>query len=219
MNEFNLIFDFDSTIIKFETIEIIADIALEDNPEREKKLEEIKQLTSLAMNGEISFSKALKKRISLMNINESHIERTVEYLQNQLTESFYKNIENFNKRLENCFIVSGGFKEIILPILAPFGFISKNIYANTFILNELNEITVDNSNVLSKDSGKMLAVDNIKGKNIIIGDGYTDYELKKLGGAEIFILFTENIHRQRLTNKADFIAKNFNDVFNYIDND
>ena len=55
------------------------------------------------------------------------------------------------------------------------------------------------------------------GKNVIIGDGYTDYELKKFGNANKFILFTENIFRKELKDKADFIAKNFDEVFKYLD--
>ena len=35
-------------------------------------------------------------------------------------------------------------------------------------------------------------------KNVIIGDGYTDYEIKKFGNANKFILFTENIFRKEL---------------------
>ena len=59
---------------------------------------------------------------------------------------------------------------------------------------------------------------NISGKNIIIGDGYTDYEIKKFGYAEKFIQFSENINRPILNSIADYTAYNFNDVINYIKN-
>jgi len=79
-------------------------------------------------------------------------------------------------------------------------------------------MTIDESNVLAQNRGKTLIANDIPGHNIIIGDGYTDYELKKFGKAEIFILFVENIYRYELSQKSDYIAKNFNEVFNYLNN-
>ena len=219
MKNINLIFDFDSTLLKLETIEILADFALKKNPEKEVILNKIKKITALAMNGKMLFSLALKERISLLKINHKHVEDTVQFLETQLSDSFHKNIHLFKENMNNCFVVSGGFKEIIIPILTPYGFNKNNIYANTFIYDNEGGLTVDEKNVLSKDDGKKNAAKNIPGNKIIIGDGYTDYELKKSGTAKKFILFTENIYRKELIDKADFIANNFNDVFKYINNE
>ena len=68
------------------------------------------------------------------------------------------------------------------------------------------------------DNGKSMVIKNIDGFNIIIGDGYTDYEVKKNGFADIFIQYIENINRKELNDKADFIAKNFNEIINFIKN-
>ena len=58
---------------------------------------------------------------------------------------------------------------------------------------------------------------NINKKNtIIIGDGYTDYELKKYKEAKYFIQFIENINRKSLNSKADFIASNFDEIIEFI---
>ena len=219
MKKCNFIFDFDSTILKYETIEILADFALANNAKKEIILTEIKHMTKLAMNGEMSFSKALEKRISLMNLNKSHINNTILYLQNKLSDSFYDNLENFSKIIDNAYVVSGGFKEIIIPLLTPFGFKEDNIFANSFIANDDNDLSIDMNNSLSKDKGKIIVAEKINGRKIIIGDGYTDYELKKFGLANAFILFTENVHRKNLSEKADLIAQNFNEVFNYINNE
>tara|TARA_Y100000590_G_scaffold235566_1_gene265301 strand:+ start:877 stop:1536 length:660 start_codon:yes stop_codon:yes gene_type:complete len=219
MKKYNFIFDFDSTILKYETIEILADFALVNNVKKETILTEIKDMTTLAMNGKMSFSKALEKRISLMNLDKSHINDTILYLHNKLSDSFYDNIENFSKIIDNTYVVSGGFKEIIIPLLTPFGFKEDNIFANSFIVNNNNDLSIDMNNSLSKDKGKIIVAEKINGKKIIIGDGYTDYELKKFGLADTFILFTENVYRKNLSEKADLIAQNFNEVFNYINNE
>ena len=221
MKKKNLIFDFDSTLLKMETIEILAEIALKNNNKKKIILKEIKKITALAMTGKMLFPEALKKRISLLEIRSSHIDETIFFLKNKLSNSFYENIKNFKKSIDNSYIVSGGFKEIIDPILGPYGFNKKNIFANTFLplaSQDKGILTIDLTNALAQNNGKTLIVNKINGYNIIIGDGYNDYELKKFGSAEKFILFTENIYRKELTNKADYVAKNFNEVFEYINN-
>ena len=73
-----LLIDFDSTFIKSESLEIISDISLEHNQNKNKIISKIKELTDLAMNGELSFSEALSKRIKLIKANKNHINQSVE---------------------------------------------------------------------------------------------------------------------------------------------
>jgi D-3-phosphoglycerate dehydrogenase / 2-oxoglutarate reductase len=70
---------------------------------------------------------------------------------------------------------------------------------------------------MSKDQGKVRTVRSLKLKKdlYIIGDGYTDYELRKLGLAKKFIAFTENVARKNVVTKADQIAETF-DEFLYV---
>ena len=216
MKNLKIIFDFDSTILKFETIEILADYALKNNKNKDSILEEVKKITNQAMEGKLDFSSALAKRIALLNITNENILQTNFFLKNHLSNSFEENFHNFDKK--NCFIISGGFKEIILPLMLPFGFKKENIFANNFQFNSNGFADINSNNDLSKNYGKNLVAKKIDGEKIIIGDGYTDYELKKYNDAKIFILFTENIHRKNLTKHADYIAKNFKDVKNILKN-
>ena len=217
MKKFNLIIDFDSTIIQLETIEVIAELSLKNIPEKNKILNKIKKITNQAMAGKMSFQDALDQRIAILNIQQKHINQTIKFLKKKISVSFLNNLDLFKRNGERCFIISGGFKEIIWPILKPYGFKKENIFANTLLTNAKNNtLFVDKKNDLSKDNGKSLVSKKIKGHNIIIGDGYTDYEIKKTKNAELFILFTENIFRKELKNKADYIAKDFYEVFNYI---
>ena len=115
--EINLILDFDSTIIELETIEVLADFSLKKNPEKNIIHSKIKDMTNLAMSGKLSFSKALSKRFSLLDVNKSDVNKTIKLLKEKVSYSFIKNSSYFNNYNENCFIVSGGFKEIIIPVL------------------------------------------------------------------------------------------------------
>ena len=210
-----LLIDFDSTFIKTESLEIISEISLKESPNKENTINEIKKLTSLAMNGKISFAKALTSRIKLLRANQSHIDLTIEKIKTQISNSFKDNLDFFKKNCDNCYIVSGGFTQIIEPIVKEFNI--NNIYANDLIFNKKKEvISINKDNPLSKDLGKISIAKNINGIKIAIGDGYTDYEIKKHGFSNHFIQYTENINREELNEFADLISKDLNQVLNYI---
>ena len=214
----NLIFDFDSTFIQLETIEVLAKYALRNNNNKTSIAKKIKNMTNLAMSGKLSFKKALSDRISLLDLNPTHINKTSKFLFSKISPSFKENINFIKENKKNCYIVSGGFKNIICNIVKGFDFINGNIFANELIYHKNNTILLDTNNPLSLDNGKSKIVKQIKGYNVIIGDGYTDYEVKKYGHADIFIQYIENINRKELNNKADFIAANFQDIINFINN-
>ena len=215
----NLIIDFDSTFIKDESLDIISNFSAVHTKNNSKIVDQISSITNDAMNGKINFSDALIKRIRLLNANKSHIDLTIEYIKKNVTSSIIENKMFFKENSKNCFIVSGGFHEIIHPIIKPFGIPRKNIFANDFIYNKNNNIySINDENMLSKDQGKVEIVKNIKGFNIAIGDGYTDYEIKKYNAADLFIQFVENINRTNINSRANYVAHNFNDIITFIDN-
>ena len=50
----------------------------------------------------------------------------------------------------------------------------------------------------------------------MIGDGYTDYEIKKEGYADFFYLFTENKERKALVKYADYSLKSLDEFIDII---
>ena len=215
----NLLIDFDSTFIKKESIELLSSVSLKNISKSNLIIKKIKQITNDAMEGNVSFSEALIDRIQLLNAHKNHIDIVIEKIKNNITESFVSNKQFFNDNYKNCYIISGGFREIICPVLKPFEIPESNIFANEFLFDEKNNIiSINKENPLSSDKGKVEIAKKITGKNIIIGDGFTDYEIKKYKAAEIFIQFSENINRKSLNPLADYIAEDFDDIINYINN-
>lgn len=53
---------------------------------------------------------------------------------------------------------------------------------------------------------------NLTGEVIMVGDGFSDWLVKKLGAADKFWLFTENVTRQELVAKADRVVGSFEEV-------
>ena len=216
-----LIIDFDSTIITAETLEELAKISLNDDPKKDIKIHQISSITEKAMNGEIHFMDALNERIKLLHANQSHLNILKKELNEKLSPSF-KSIENYiQKHTTNIYVVSGGFTELIYPVVKEFGISKEHIFANVFTFDKTGLINgVDPSQFLAQKPGKIDAVKslNLDGTVIVIGDGYTDYQIKKAGLAHHFIAYTESVSRPNVIKKGDIIATSFNEVIDFINN-
>lgn len=212
------IIDFDSTFTQVEALDELARISLENNPNRQAIYEEIERLTNLAMEGKISFRESLAGRVKLLEANRDHLAKLIVHLKKKVSKSFSRNKEFFKDNADTAWIVSGGFKEFITPVVTPYHIKKENIYANTFRFDEAgNIIGYDEANPLSDEGGKvkLLKQLEIQGRIFGIGDGYSDFQLKESGLIEKFYAFTENIARQSVTDKADHIAPSF-DEFLYV---
>ena len=178
----SFVIDFDSTIIQVETLEELASIALKNNPNKEYILNQIKKITDSAMEGKISIPDALAQRVKLMHANKKHLELLIEVLKSKITPSFLRNKEFFKLHRENIYVISNGFKEVMLPVLQQLDLLEKNIFTNSFDFDSEGNITgFDEKNILAKDNGKveLLKSLNLTGEVYVLGDGYTDYQMKE----------------------------------------
>ena len=115
-----LFIDFDSTFIKVETLDVIADIVLKDDPDLINKKKLISDLTELAMLGEINFQTAMKKRLSILTLNKNDIAKVTDIISELISDSFKNNKELIKSMSDNIWIISGGFKDIIEPIILEY---------------------------------------------------------------------------------------------------
>ncbi|TAG46029.1 MAG: phosphoglycerate dehydrogenase [Cytophagia bacterium] len=204
-----IVIDFDSTFTKVEGLDELALLALEDCEDKEERIAQIQELTNLGMEGKISFPVSLQKRISLLKANRKHLKPLIENLKKQVSDSFLRNKFFLTNYAENILLISSGFKDFIEPIVTDFGIKIENIYANTFLYDDADNIVgYDIKNVLSQEKGKvnLLKSLNLEGDVYVIGDGYTDYEMREAGLANKFFAFTENIERELVIEKADHIT-------------
>ena len=213
MNHF--IIDYDSTFIKVESLDELSKISNGDDETINNKISEI---TNLGMEGKISFSDSLRKRIELIECNKEDIVKTVEILEKKVSDSFKNNISFLKNNAENILIVSSGFHELIEPIVIQYGIKKENIFANKFLYDNDKVIGYDKKNPLSKSQGKVniLKELKLKGEVHVIGDGYTDYEIKKEGLANYFYLFIENIKRESVIKSADYLLKSLDQFIKII---
>jgi D-3-phosphoglycerate dehydrogenase / 2-oxoglutarate reductase len=214
----NYVFDFDSTLTRVEALDVLAEITLKNNPEKVAIIQQIIDITNLGIDGEISFTESLRRRINLLNAHKEDLSELIKQLRKQVSSSIERNKEFFQEFKDDIYVISCGFKEFIDPIVAEYNIPSNRVFANTFEFDEVGKIVgFDSKNVLSHHNGKIECLRNIQleGEIQVIGDGYSDYVTREAGVADKFFAYTENISRKKTTEKADHIAQNF-DEFLYI---
>jgi D-3-phosphoglycerate dehydrogenase / 2-oxoglutarate reductase len=214
-----LIVDFDSTFVKLEALEEIARCALEKNPNKEKIQEEIENITQQGMRGEVSFGDSLKKRLALFSANKDDIDQVSIKIKENITESFLENKDFFQKNGKNIFIVSGGFQDCIYPVTDDFKIPRENVLANEFKFNSEGDVLgINQEKLASKTQGKVRQIENLKLKGLVfvVGDGWTDFEIKREGFADFFLAFTENIRRLNVIELADREVNSFNEVIDFL---
>ena len=209
LNPTHIVIDFDSTFTKVEGLDELAQIALAGQDDREARVQQIRDLTDRGMNGEMPFAEGLRRRIALLSANRIHIDLLIDYLRTKVSESFLRNKAFITDNADHIYVVSSGFKEFIVPIVTELGVRADHVFANEFLFDkEENIVGVDENNVLATDGGKIkiLRTLNLVGDVYVIGDGYTDYELRESGLANRFYAFTENVNRPRVVEKADHVS-------------
>ena len=203
-----LIIDFDSTLSQVEGLDELAEIALAEAPDGAERLAAIRALTHKGMEGLLSFEASLQERIRLLRAHQRHLPLLIERLRQKISPSFLRNQDFLRTYQKQIFIVSSGFKEFVVPIVTGLGLLEAQVYANTFCYDASGNITgYDRHNLLAKNKGKVALLKSLdlKGDIYVLGDGYTDYEMREAGLANRFYAFTENIQRENVMSKADYI--------------
>jgi D-3-phosphoglycerate dehydrogenase len=217
-NKKHLIIDFDSTFTKVEALDVLCEISLQGNEKKDDCLAEIVRITNLGMEGKISLQDSLNERIKILNAHKRHIAPLIEVLKTKVSTSFKLNKEFLTAYADYIYIISNGFKEFIVPIVTEYGIKAENVLANTFVYDaEDNIVSFDKTNELTVNKGKAKKIKslNLEGEIYVIGDGYTDFEIKEAGIADRFYAFTENISRDAVTDKADHIAPSLDEFLHH----
>ncbi len=203
------IIDFDSTFTKVEALDVLGEISLIGRPDRADALAQIQAITDRGMAGEISFTESLDLRLALLHAHRDHLPALIETLMGKISDSFTRNKEFLTENADRIYIISNGFRAFIVPIVASLGVREDHVFANTFLFDDAGAIVgFDRENPLSANGGKSVVIKSLAldGEVYVIGDGYTDYEIRAAGLANRFYAFTENVMRPSVVAKADHVA-------------
>jgi Haloacid Dehalogenase superfamily, subfamily IB, phosphoserine phosphatase-like len=202
----SFVFDFDSTLVAFESLEALAVLALDGRPDADEISARIAGLTEQAMSGSLSFEAALAERLQLLPLTRDHVAALADQAVAGLTPSVRQNGDVFRQLAGRVAIVSGGFEEIIQPVAEWLGVPADRVRANRLIFDADGRVTgVDTRRPTSRSGGKREAVLDLAlpGPVIMIGDGWTDAEVRQSGAVDRFYAFTEVVRRAPVVAVAD----------------
>ena len=120
-------FDVDCTVTKQDALDNLGEfLGVGD---------QIRELTNSAMDGNMDLDEALQKRLDIM---EPTVEKLVAYANsNPAEDRLVPGIKDLVKELQarnvEVFLISGGFRELVLPVAAVLNIPRSNIYANRFV--------------------------------------------------------------------------------------
>ncbi len=175
-----VIMDVDSTLIQEEVIELLA--------QKAGVGEEVKAITAAAMRGEIDFSESLTARVELLAGLPSSV---IEEVQSEitLTPGAKTLIATLHKLGHSVAVVSGGFTNVIAPLVAELGV--NHFRANTLLIED-GKITGQLEGKIIDRAGKATALRDfaeIEGvaleQTVAIGDGANDLDMIAIAGLGI----------------------------------
>ena len=210
-----LIFDFDSTLVRIETLEALADIALEGHVDAESIRARIASLTDRAMAGEVDFGESLRARLAMLPLIRAHVQTLADRILDEGTPSVRRNLRFFNENAASIIILSGGFREVIAPVAERLGVSADRVICNDLIYDADGVVTgVDDANPLSHENGKPTVIKalGLTGPVVMIGDGWNDAEVKLGGAADRFYAFTEVARRDKVVAVADGEASSIDEL-------
>ena len=172
--------DMDSTLIEQEVINLLGQSAGQSN--------EIAQITEKAMAGDLDFKSALIKRVALLKgLDQESLHRVRDQI--TLTKGAKKLIEELHHQGHKVGVVSGGFIEVIEPILKS---LKIDFYRANKLKIEKGVLTGEIDGPIIDSHAKRIALEDFATQEgisleqtVAIGDGANDLEMIKAAGLGI----------------------------------
>ncbi|CAN8292574.1 unnamed protein product [Cochlearia groenlandica] len=198
-------FDVDSTVCVDEGIDELAEFCGAGKA--------VAEWTARAMGGSVPFEEALAARLSLFkpSLSKEFLEKRPPRLSPGIKELVMK----LRANKIDVYLISGGFRQMINPVASILGIPRENIFANNLLFGKSGEfLSFDENEPTSRSGGKAKAVQQIRKGRLyktmaMIGDGATDLEARKPGGADLFICYAGVQLREAVAAKADWLVIEF----------
>jgi len=196
-------FDFDSTLVQGETLDLLADLAGVGS--------DVRRLTEASMNGEIPIEQVFEKKLdmiapSLDMIAQLHARGPA------LVAGIDEVVSTLHQLGKEVYILTSNFSIITTPFAARLGIPSERVIANDLFHDEAGHyIGMDASNALAHTGGKRIMIDRFvreKDHAVMIGDSVTDLACQP--SVHRFIGFGGVVAREAVRAKADVFVESPN---------
>ena len=206
-------FDFDSTLVTKESLDMVIESALAEAEHKDELVAKVNEITDLGMEGKLNFTNSLTERFAVVPFSRGHFEEVGEVLRAHITPGMTELFAEMAKEGVSAFIISGGFRESILPVAHELGVSEDRVFTNTVIYDAAGAVVgIDTENVCYTDEGKAPVIEHIKktfdlaGEFVMVGDGANDLKSYELGAATDFCGFVANAKRDVIVERAPHVA-------------
>lgn len=212
----DIAFDFDSTLVEFETLDELIALSIRELPiaEQAHVMNEVKAITDRGMNGDLALLDSMRKRLEVAKISQNTVQDFGRRSTERITLGIPKLIDELQQLGHRVMIVSGGFLECIEPVRAVLRIDKENCFANRFIYDESGFVVdIDSNSPLAYADGKsrILETRSDPKRLLMVGDGRTDIEVFESGIANDFIGFAVHQKRQYIVEHAPLVCYSINE--------
>ncbi|MCJ8344511.1 aminotransferase class V-fold PLP-dependent enzyme, partial [bacterium] len=159
-------FDFDSTLSHLEGIDELAKFL---------KKPQVIELTKGSMEGKLDVKEAYNRRLDLLSLENIHLDLLGHVYKSNLTDGALELCKILNYMGKRLVIVSGGFKDGILPSAKLLGI--DEVHAIEFEIIDEKCKVLESPLLCQKGKANLLETLDLE-EVCFIGDGFTDYETK-----------------------------------------
>ncbi|CAG9463212.1 unnamed protein product [Pedinophyceae sp. YPF-701] len=192
----------------------------------------VADITNSAMDGVMDLEESLQARMQIINPSPDDIARYNKQVdpRERVVPGAKELIESLQARGIAVFLISGGFRELLMPIARYLGVKPSNIYANRmfFVADDETGLPTkfagfDPTQPTSRQMGKPAAIADIRNRLpyetiVMVGDGITDLEAVEVsGGADLFVGFGGVVQRDAVAKGADWYIKSYDMLVNALE--
>lgn len=206
-------FDVDCTVANNDQLDLLA--------EWMGVGQQVAALTNSAMDGSMSLEDALEKRLAIINCTPADIQAFLRAhpAESRLVPGAKELIEQLQSRGVAVYLISGGFRELCLPIARALGVPPAHLFANRMNWQVDDEtgmptklVGFDLREPTGHQGGKPRAIAALRALYpyetvVMVGDGITDLEaVQESGGADMFVGFGGIVERPVVKASADWFV-------------
>jgi len=192
-----LILDFDSTLIRLESLEEILGPLLTT-----AQREQMGRITKAGMNGQISFAESLEQRLQLAQPSRARVEKFGQAALGLLADQVRELLACCRELAITPWILTGGLLEAVLPVSRSLGLPDERVLAIACRWDDTGRfLGLAPGTALDKVSACQARAQQMGRPVWAVGDGFTDYQLLLAGCADRFFAFTAFARRP-------FVAEN-----------
>ena len=214
-------FDFDSTVVKRETLDDAIAEALAQHPDKERLVQEVERLTRLGMEGQMNFVETVRRRMEVVPLSRQLLEERGRAMLQEISDGMPEIFTWLRTRNHDIHIVSGGFSENIAPVAEALGVPEDRRHTNRFIYFPDGRVYgLDEGSLLLTNEGKTPVLRALRTQYpgetfVMVGDGMNDYRAYESGAADIFCGFGANVVRESVRAKAPHFFYTAPELFSF----